>query len=294
MVFAPICPDRESDPPDSDSAGTPANSAPPPCLRGRRKRRRLRVWFSLDDQAVPLGEEECEEEIGCPDQGGAGGEGAKDKPRWFAAEGPGGWMDSTMALLDEGDQCITVGQLCPPTTFTVRIEVQGTPLEAVVDTGAEVTVLGAKVYNRHQVKPPVRKQVTMLQAGDAARLKGFISGPFDVKAGQSARQVYLYVAPLKDSVLLGMDFLWDHKANLELDAGTLCLGVETIRMTWGRSPVPREAQVTLIRKIKVPAGSTVSCPIRLDVGLGDFMVVPGVHLLSDTHPRKCPPISRTC
>ena len=39
------------------------------------------MLFSSDDQAVPLGEEECEEEIGCPDQGGAGGEGAKDKPR---------------------------------------------------------------------------------------------------------------------------------------------------------------------------------------------------------------------
>ena len=40
--------------------------------------------------------------------------------------------------------------------------------------------------------------------------------------------------------------------------------------------------MTLIRKIKVPAGSAVLCPVRLDVGLGDFIVVPGVHLLSDT------------
>ena len=43
------------------------------------------VLFSSDDQAVPLGEEQCEEEIGCPGQVGAGGEGAKDKPRGFAA-----------------------------------------------------------------------------------------------------------------------------------------------------------------------------------------------------------------
>ena len=61
--------------------------------------------FSSDDQDVPLGEEECEEEIGCPGKGGAGGEGAKDKPRGFAAEEPGGWMDSTMTSLEnEGDQ----------------------------------------------------------------------------------------------------------------------------------------------------------------------------------------------
>ena len=54
-------------------------------------------------------------------------------------------------------------------------------------------------------------------------------------------------------------------------------------MTWGRSPVPREAHATLIRKIKVPARSAVLCPVRLDVGRVDFMVVvPGVRLLSDT------------
>ena len=67
------------------------------------------------------------------------------------------------------------------------------------------------------------------------RLKGFITGPFDVKAVQNVHQVDLYVAPLKDSMLLGMDFLWDHRAELDLDAGTLCLGSETICMTWGRS-----------------------------------------------------------
>ena len=68
------------------------------------------MLFSSDDQAVPLGEEECEEAIGCPGQGRAGGEGAKDKLRRFAAEEPGGWMDSTMASLgDGGDQYIMVG-----------------------------------------------------------------------------------------------------------------------------------------------------------------------------------------
>ena len=165
------------------------------------------VLFSSEDQAVPLGEEECEEEIGCHGQGGAGEEGTKDKPRGFAAEEPGGWMDSTMTLLgDEGDQCIMVRRFCPPTAFTVRIEVQGTPLEA------------------------------SLQAGDDARLKGFIAGPFNVKAGQNVRnyQEDLYVAPLKDSMLLGIDFLRDHRAKLDLDAGTLCLGSETICMTCGR------------------------------------------------------------
>ena len=75
-----------------------------------------------------------------------------------------------------------------------------------MDTGDKVTVLSAEVYNRLQVKPPVRRQVAMLQAWDGSHLKVFIAGPFDVKAGKSARQLDLCVAPLTDSMLLGMEF----------------------------------------------------------------------------------------
>ena len=81
---------------------------------------------------------------------------------------------------------------------------------------------------------------------------------------------------------MGMDFLRVRKVTLDLDAGTLCFGDQTICMTWGQRPVPRESQMTLIRKLKVPAGSAVWCSIRLDVELGNFLVVPGVHLLSNT------------
>ena len=63
-------------------------------------------------------------------------------------------------------------------------------MKVLVDTGAEVTVLGTEVYNRLQIKKnPVRRPVTMMQAGDGVRLKGFITGPYDVMAGQSTGEV---------------------------------------------------------------------------------------------------------
>ena len=103
-----------------------------------------------------------------------------------------------------------------------------------MDTGADVKVLG-------------RRPVTMTQTGDGAYLKGFIAGPFDVKAGQSTYQVNKPVAPLKDSMLLGMDFLRDHK--LHMDAGSLCCffrgGGETTCMTRGRISDPWKAEVRI-------------------------------------------------
>ena len=76
-----------------------------------------------------------------------------------------------------------------------------------MDTGADVKVLGSR-------------PVTMIQAGDGAHLKGFIAGQFYVKPGHITYQVNRSVAPIKDSMLLRMDFLRDHK--LHMDAGSLC------------------------------------------------------------------------
>ena len=84
------------------------------------------VLFSSDDQAFPQGEEE----IGYLNQDGAGGEGAKDKSRGFAAEDPGAgsiapWLRFGIRMKE------TSASVVPPKAFTVRIEVQGTPFETV-------------------------------------------------------------------------------------------------------------------------------------------------------------------
>lgn len=52
-------------------------------------------------------------------------------------------------------------------------------IEAVADTGAEVSVLGKMFYDQLEQKPPIKRHVTLLQAGHGARLKGFVAGPFD-------------------------------------------------------------------------------------------------------------------
>ena len=47
------------------------------------------------------------------------------------------------------------GTAVPPTAFTVGLEVQETLLEAVVDTGAEISVFCEQVYDQLKVKPPI-------------------------------------------------------------------------------------------------------------------------------------------
>ena len=139
------------------------------------------------------------------------------------------------------------GTAVPSTAFTVGLEVQGTLLEAVVDTGAEVIVLCTQVYDQLKMKPTIKRHVKMMLAGDDARLRGFVAGPFDVRVGWGTHKLDLYVAPLKDPMLLGMDFLHDRRAKLDLEDGTLSLEGDRIVMSCGRSLSSGEVRKTHLR-----------------------------------------------
>ena len=88
-----------------------------------------------------------------------------------------------------------------------------------------------------------------MQAGNDACLRGFVAGPFDDWVGRRTHRIDLYVPPppFKDPMLLGMDFLHDCKAKLDLEDGTLSLQGDKIVMSWDRSPPSREVRETPLR-----------------------------------------------
>jgi hypothetical protein len=59
----------------------------------------------------------------------------------------------------------------------VEVAVQGVPVQAVVNTGAEDNVLSKRVYDELDPKQPIAQYVTLTQAGDNGRMKWFIVGP---------------------------------------------------------------------------------------------------------------------
>ena len=61
--------------------------------------------------------------------------------------------------------------------------------------------------------------------------------------------MYLYVAPLKDLMLLGMDFMRDSTAKLNLKDETLSLEGERIVMSCDLSPSYREVHETYLRGV---------------------------------------------
>lgn len=120
-----------------------------------------------------------------------------------------------------------IGQIRSTTGFMVEMVVQGVRLQAVMNTGTEVSVLSTQVYEELNPKSPIKRHVTLVQAGESVRRRGFIIGTVGVRLGDTERSVILYVAPLQDQMLLGMKFLHQQKAHLDLEHGTMTMGKET-------------------------------------------------------------------
>jgi hypothetical protein len=85
-------------------------------------------------------------------------------------------------------------------------------LQAVVDTAAQVTLVSEEFYKSLDPVPPIRKEVVMDTAGKGMLMNGYIVGPFQVVLGTHQFSVEIYVAPIEEDMLLGLDL-----SNKELD-----------------------------------------------------------------------------
>ena len=106
----------------------------------------VQFQFFSDEPVVPRCGDESLEDVRCEGQWDAGINEVYDQPQGTGSGEPRRQERSAVTQTGDGSPCITVGQLCPPTAFTVGLEVQGTLLEeALVDTGAKVIVLCTQV-----------------------------------------------------------------------------------------------------------------------------------------------------
>ena len=106
---------------------------------------------------------------------------------------------------EKGDGAVTVFRLSNGVMFRVPIEVQGIKLQAVVDTAAQVTLVSTEFYKTLDPAPPIHREVVMNTAGKGMQMNGFIAGPFQVVLGTQSFSVDIYVAPIEDEMLLGLE-----------------------------------------------------------------------------------------
>lgn len=109
-----------------------------------------------------------------------------------------------------------VGDHCEPTCVTVRCK--GKRIEAVIDTGSEVTIAGTNVAKKHRwnIRPAELQSVKMAN-GEHMLTEGLTTENF--KVGKNTIRSKIYMSPDLNELILGVDWLkkqgrmiWDFSA----------------------------------------------------------------------------------
>ena len=138
---------------------------------------------------------------------------------------------------EEEEGAVTVLKLSNEVMFRVPVEVQGMQLQAA----AQVTLVSEEFYKSLDPAPPIRREVVMNTARKGMQMNGNIAGPFQVVMGTHQFSVEIYVAPIEEEMLLGLDFLEANGVSLHLKEKKLQIAGEVMPMSWGAgSPLVSE------------------------------------------------------
>ena len=174
---------------------------------------------------------------------------------------------------------ITICQLRSSSMLRVPVTLQDFKLQAVVDTAAEVTIISDSIFRELQPKPPYLKKVILHTAGRDLRMDGFVVGPVALKLGKNTFPEAVYVAPIQDDMLLGLDFLLRHGVDIKLDDRCLDfrgngekVPIEVDRMVTSKENTV--ARVTIESTIKVPPNSVLRLQCEISDSLNDYIIEP--------------------
>ena len=175
---------------------------------------------------------------------------------------------------------ITICQLPSSSMLSVPVSLQDVKLLAVIDTAAEVTIVSDSIFRELQPTPPYLKKVILHTAGRDLRMDGFVVGPVALKLGEITFPEAVYVAPIQDDMLLGLDFMLRHGVDIKLNDRCLDfrgkgqkVPIEVERM--GTSKESQVKKVTLLEKtVKMPPNSVLKRQCKISDLLTNYIIEP--------------------
>ena len=114
---------------------------------------------------------------------------------------------------------IIIRQLKSRSNIRIPVKVQGKRVEGIIDTASEVTIISDKFYDSLPTKPSFIKEFTLSTAGRNMSMKGHLLEPTSVIINGLEYKENIYVAPLEDAMLIGIDFMTKHQASIDMKKG---------------------------------------------------------------------------
>ena len=178
---------------------------------------------------------------------------------------------------DETSTGTTANSLGNANLLRVPIHLQGLTINALVDTGAEVTILSDTLFHTLEHKPYIIKETIMHGAGKEMSMKCRITNPVRFRIGKLSFTHGLYVAPLDCEMILGYDFMAENKVVLDVAQRQMTIAGQTVNLLQGSEKpraAPRAFKITIPEKTVIPPQSVVRLSCAAPTQDHDFVVEP--------------------
>lgn len=159
--------------------------------------------------------------------------------------------------------------------YQVQLFLNGYPVLATVDTAAEVTILADHVLDEWGEKPSIVDTIVMHTAGKELSINAAKLQPIRIGLGPFSSWESVYVAPIKDDVLLGLDYLSKHKVKLDLEKGEMELNGVIIGLS-RQGDVPEiSSGVQLLHSTRIKPNTRVTVPCMTEGALQEPIMIEG-------------------
>ena len=162
----------------------------------------------------------------------------------------------------------------PRNSIVVPMEVNDTAVDVVLDTASQVTVVSEE-FAEH-LKLTGVQGASLQGAARTGKMRSRIVHGVKLRFGDVECAWDIYVAPITDDVLLGLDFLEKHRAIVDLEQGVVVLGDQLfpLQLREGSGVPCRTARLMATESVKVGPGMVAAVPCRLegDVEAADVLL----------------------
>jgi len=114
-----------------------------------------------------------------------------------------------VSLYDENNKTRAVN-------LVLKITINGEPVEALIDTAAQVTVINEKFANTLEIPLKIGHRVSLKGAGNDTSIRARYADKVVINIGQTETRWRIIVADISDPVIIGLDLLKHLKAIIDL------------------------------------------------------------------------------
>ena len=152
-----------------------------------------------------------------------------------------------------------------PESLYIAIQINGDPVAALVDLGAQVTVLSPSFQHSMTDPPECIEDVKLRGASRDSQMTGHFTEKVKIQLGNLRFPWCVYVAPISDSVILGLDFLKAVGASIDLPSATFSIGDQVVPASYRQGQGQDSYKISrtvCVKRVTIPPQSSRQVLVR--------------------------------